>query len=353
MRFYSTGGTSKIQLSSNSGGTSNLSSTFTEAQNTQYHNVIVYTPTLMKWYVNGVLISSVTPSVGTFDARRYMTIGGSRNAGQSVNGLMDEFRMYNRALPQDEVLTLYGQKNGFIGVSPRLTSTTTAPYGQCTNNLSCGLFNYWTFDGKDVVNGVFLDSSGAGNSLNATSISTSTFYAPGRVGQGIRMDGVDDVLVSQINTPFPASNQFAYSFWIRAPGLTSGSIISWGASRFCARNGTAMNCTVDGNTTGAASASAVWDGLWHHIVFVNDGNTQQIYKDGVLAGTATETLVTGAASIRIGNRPSSSSFLQADIDDVRIYGRLLSSTEALMLYGMGTTARGVSPKLTSTTTSPY
>src|SRR3989344_8772308 len=60
-----------------------------------------------------------------------------------------------------------------------------------TNNI--GLVGHWTFDGKNVVNGVALDSSGNGNNANLINIATSTFYSYGKIGQGFNFDGTNDI----------------------------------------------------------------------------------------------------------------------------------------------------------------
>ena len=74
-----------------------------------------------------------------------------------------------------------------ISVSPNILS------------LSNGLVGYWTFDGKDMRNGVVLDKSGNGNNGNLMNISTSTFYAPGKIGQAGNFDGGDDYVNTTIH----------------------------------------------------------------------------------------------------------------------------------------------------------
>ena len=69
-----------------------------------------------------------------------------------------------------------------IGVSPNVMSLTN------------GLVGYWSFDGNDVVNGVIRDKSGNGNHGNAINIASSTFYTQGKLGQGGKFDGGDDVV---------------------------------------------------------------------------------------------------------------------------------------------------------------
>src|SRR3989344_1624782 len=56
-----------------------------------------------------------------------------------------------------------------------------------------GLVGHWTFDGKDTP-GRALDVSGQANHGNLVSMSTSTSRAPGKIGQGLRFDGVNDAI---------------------------------------------------------------------------------------------------------------------------------------------------------------
>ena len=56
-----------------------------------------------------------------------------------------------------------------------------------------GLVGHWTFDGKDMPQGLVKDVSGAGNHGSQVSMSTTTAYASGKIGQALRFDGALDV----------------------------------------------------------------------------------------------------------------------------------------------------------------
>ncbi|NDB60563.1 LamG domain-containing protein, partial [bacterium] len=149
-RWYSTGGNPKIQASSNNGGSAAASTVYSSETRLPYLNTFVYTPTQIDWYINGVLYNSTTPSVGTFDAMRFITLGGTGNANQSVNGVIDEFRMYDRALTAGEIKQLYTS----IVLAKQSSSQDVIQNSSCISGLSCGLVGYWTFDGKDMIGGV-------------------------------------------------------------------------------------------------------------------------------------------------------------------------------------------------------
>ena len=80
-------------------------------------------------------------------------------------------------------------------------------------NLSSGLVGWWTFDGKDVVNGVIRDKSGQGNHGNAINIASSTFYTKGKVGQAGNFDGGDDYVSVSNNSSFKPTGAMTISGW--------------------------------------------------------------------------------------------------------------------------------------------
>src|SRR5262249_7873765 len=71
--------------------------------NTWSHLAETYDGSSLKLYVNGVLVSSraLTGSITTSGSP--LRIGGNSVWGEYFNGLIDEVRVYNRALSQGEV----------------------------------------------------------------------------------------------------------------------------------------------------------------------------------------------------------------------------------------------------------
>jgi hypothetical protein len=83
------------------------------------------------------------------------------------------------------------------------------------------------------------------------------------------------------------------------------------------------------------------DGNWHHIALTWDGTTPRFYFDGSLQATplvggnienATPIWI-GASKLDVTKTPSS--HLIGDVDDLRVYSRVLSPTEIAILYGFG------------------
>jgi hypothetical protein len=81
------------------------------------------------------------------------------------------------------------------------------------------------------------------------------------------------------------------------------------------------------------------DGDWHNMVFSYDGteNLIWIYVDGELsmAGVLTLVLDTTGDTLYIGANNSGGEFYSGDMDDLRIYDRLLTQEERQALFEEG------------------
>jgi hypothetical protein len=285
---------------------------------------------------------------------RFIRLGGTGNATQGVNGVIDEFRMYDRALTAGEIKQLYTS----VVSTKQSSSQNIIQNSSCVSGLSCGLVGYWTFDGKDMVGGVARDRSGNGNNGNLINIATSTFYALGKIGQGLKFDGIDDVLTKDSPTNLTFNTAFTLSAWIKTGSKTTSTKeivgrwdgIEYGYMLAMNQNSSdnkikiLLDKDVGGGSVDAArsSVNAVNDDKWHHIVGVYDGpNTRlDLYVDGVLStasleGTIPASISSQSRPIYIGNDNGSFRAYQGSIDDVRIYNRAISSTEVLQLYNLG------------------
>src|SRR3989338_350893 len=105
-----------------------------------------------------------------------------------------------------------------LGVSPQVMGPTT-----CSVGLSCGLVGYWTFDGKDMAGGKALDRSGRGNHGSPVNIATSTFYTSGKIGQGLKFDGVDDKVTVPLTATLNPSS-ITVAFWANVPSYIGSKI---------------------------------------------------------------------------------------------------------------------------------
>jgi len=128
------------------------------------------------------------------------------------NGLMDDVRIYNRALTAKEMQALYKS-----GASKFNASSADLDNG---STLESGLVGHWTFDGKNTnwgTNKVY-DSSVNSNTGTMFGMSTSSSPTTGKIGQALKFDGVDDY-VDVPGTPALASN-LTITLWAKPNSTT-------------------------------------------------------------------------------------------------------------------------------------
>jgi len=80
-----------------------LNTTTAFTTNTWYHVAATYDGSAMKIYINGVLDASA-PASGNFTANGILYLGRNYDNSRSLNGFLDEFRVWKRALTATEIL---------------------------------------------------------------------------------------------------------------------------------------------------------------------------------------------------------------------------------------------------------
>jgi hypothetical protein len=73
--------------------------------NTWTHLAVTYNGALLSFYVNGTLVDTSTLTGSLFNSTGPLRIGGNGVWGEFFSGLIDEVRVYNRALAAAEIQT--------------------------------------------------------------------------------------------------------------------------------------------------------------------------------------------------------------------------------------------------------
>ncbi|HEY4478915.1 MAG TPA: LamG-like jellyroll fold domain-containing protein, partial [Candidatus Paceibacterota bacterium] len=268
---------------------------------------------------------------GNFD------VGANSGGGSGrFDGLIDDVRVYNRALSATEITQLYNVGQAKVAKTPSTGS------GQASNPLSLGLVGHWTFDGKDTP-GRALDVSGQANHGNLVNMSTSTSRAPGKIGQGLRFDGVNDAI--NTGSDMIGTGEDSISAWINPRSFA----LSGNDSRIVTNDKTILTMRSSNSTIGISSngialveaaSSAIVLNRWTHVTVTrNSSGTANLYVNGILSGTANQNSGTpsgGSTNVFIGNSSLLTSRpFDGIIDDVRVYNRALSATEITQLYNVG------------------
>ncbi|KKU57248.1 MAG: hemagglutination activity domain protein [Parcubacteria group bacterium GW2011_GWA2_47_12] len=321
-----------------------------------YHVAVSYTfgtGSSIKMYINGVEMpggwvagtGNDAPLVGN-----YQLWIGDDNANSEFHGLIDEVRVYNRALSADEIKRLYK-----IGATMKINMPSN------TGTLKDGLVGMWTFDGNDMSGNTAIDRSGNGN--NGT-LTNGPKKAIGKIGQALNFDGVND----EVNIPdndtidFNTNANFTISFWVKIPSSnqpdTSNSdneiiekwdqvdsrypyVIRFNNHTAGANSNTLSVARYDGtNNPGITTTKKYNDANWHFFVFQKAGSTLYLYADRDSPQTATDTttgVTTNTSKLYFARRGhvTNDNFFRGSLDEVRIYNRALSAEEIKRLYNMG------------------
>lgn len=89
------------------------------------------------------------------------------------------------------------------------------------------------------------------------------------------------------------------------------------------------------NNESEATSSSDFAGEWVHLVATADGSTNRLYVDGGEVDSVSFSGYDTGNDYRIGERADGSGNYGGDIDDVRIYDKVLTATEVNNLYNTG------------------
>ena len=166
----------------------------------------------LKLYVNGVL-QNTTPYSGTDISSSAWSIGRQNDPGAPqydyyFDGLIDEVRIYNRALTATEVAGLYQNGLAKINVS------------QSPGTLSQGLVGWWTMDGADTVwssptAGVEYDSSGSDDTGTLNGMTRSGSPTVGKIGQALSFNGSACLYNTEDFADAYLQNDYTISAWVK------------------------------------------------------------------------------------------------------------------------------------------
>ncbi|MCU0797605.1 MAG: alkaline phosphatase family protein [Akkermansiaceae bacterium] len=274
------------------------------------------------FYADGVLIGQVSiAGSGTVDTGLPLQLGRDGNGGNAMNVevVVDELKIWRRALDADEVRTLVPEPAA---------------------DLQSGLVLDLPFDGDAN------DLSGRNN--HGTLVGATAVFEPGRTGSAVRLDPSQYVTLGQAtDLQFGASVDFTVSCWVKAdlawtadPALISNKNWASGANTGWFLGGQDDGSTFQWNFRGASASrrdfdngNRIRDGAWHHLAVAHRRNgNADIYQDGVQVGSI---FIGGSGSVDTGlpvnigrdgsgNSPWSGGIL---MDDLKVWRRALGAAD--------------------------
>lgn len=208
-----------------------------------------------------------------------------------------------------------------------------------------------TLDDADTSGGTTTDVWGDNDgTINGATSGVSGANQTYTTNEGFSFDGTDDYVNSG---GFDVGQGVSVAAWLRFSSNDNSDVIpvnkraSSGDNlginiEYGTRASGEIDCFVatDNGSEPTVGSTAVDDGAWHHIVGTFDGSEIELFVDGSSEGT---TALSGdqssSSELAIGKNHSSGDFnnrhYDGDIDDVRVYDKGLSATEASDLYNTG------------------
>lgn len=306
------------------------------------HLAVTYDGTAFKFYVDGVLEGG--PNFGHFrfpnDAP--LLIGGSGGCSTFI-GLIDEVKIYNRALSADEIRASYNL--GLAGIA--------APASPAVPS-SDGLIGYWP--GED-------NAADAVGSSDGDMRQGATF-GEGIVGRAFSFDGVNGYVDIPNNLP-SSMDAITVEAWVNFASLKSKGIKGglfadaivvmhdWWVSKevFVLRTTGSLPglnrfefAVMDGasNSGGIVRGPIPETNQWYHVVGTYDGSFVSLFLNGDLFREKA-----WSGSIPIDNRQpiwvvrdqTNEGRTDGRIDEVKIYNRALSAAEIKESYDAGSAGK--------------
>ncbi len=276
----------------------------------------------IKLYMDGILKGQTyVGNVPVNNVGRNLYFGSSYSGCCKLNGEIDKVMIYKRALTDNEIRDIY--------------------YSQ--GNISIA---HWKFDGNA--------NDAIGNNHGTVTGATLT---TGVSGQAYYFDGYNYITIANENNfDFERTSKFTVCMWVYPKALasstTSRTLISklgsntvgWELSNWGSGNSGAVTLyLVSSWPTNAIQAQAnnsLSLNQWQHVCAFYDG-TSSIYGVRIYVNGGSKSLtpvkktltgsILGNNNVIIGSRNKNMPFI-GNIDDVRIYNRVLSSSEIYSLY---------------------
>ncbi|MDB3957927.1 hypothetical protein N9408_03345, partial [Opitutales bacterium] len=200
--------------------------------------------------------------------------------------------------------------------------------------LEYGLTAWYPFDGNA--------SDMSGNNRHATAVNSHS-YISAKVGSGVRIVGSSSGVTGHVSLPYITSlenSDYTFAFWV----LEESMLYAHGEDYLFYGQLERVSNRDDGVAFPFSSTTDYISGInrssWNHYAVTKSGSTNRGYLNGSLVATGSWTspsAVSGTATHSALGRHwwsggASSTRLVAVFDDLRIYDRSISGTEASLLY---------------------
>ena len=291
------------------------------------HYAVVLDGTNATIFTNGSQTATRTyaAKTGNNGTPVHMMSNGAYFAG-FASGSLDQVRIFNTAIPQAAV---------------------TALYNETVATSSSADVNYQLANPNSIAYYKMSDATDQLGNYNGTAYKVN-FNTVGKFGFAGKFNGSDSRIALGSASSLVGAN-FSFSAWIRKTQNNDGFIVGTNINPYYSK--VALESKADGrirclygNYTSNegnffSTFNSLNNGQWHHIVYFISQTTAKLYVNGSLDTTHTLTVTPNTGvSLTLGtlyqdnSNSYSTSVLDGEIDQVRIYNSELSAANVTTLY---------------------
>jgi len=301
--------------------------------NTWYHVVVTRNNSGSTVYVNGSSVATDSNSMGSYGSSSYEKASIGSNPlypAEYFDGTLDQIRVYNVALTATDVANLYNNE----------TTTTANTLSFPTGKTAIATYK---LDGNGVdISGNYSGSEGANIVYGYDGSDTNVEYKFGKYGQAAVFNGSNSKIRTTLD--FQTLTNYTISLWIKVDSSPASHTLFAGTINSSAKNGIYLSInTTDtirffernnsGTLTSIESIDTINIGNWNHIVAIRDGSTNFLYINNGTPVSASNNSITHAIDFTIGRSGDySTSHLDGNIDQVRLFASALTNTQVSELY---------------------
>jgi|GEM_PF-2158561 len=249
------------------------------------HVVAVYDGSTKKVYINGIERASVSCSYRFASNTEALRIGQGNN-GEYFKGLIDEVRIYNRALTQSEI-----QSRAKYGLYRSPTSSGTyEPVSGLWDDFEDGDDSGWTHG-----DGTWSVGSAGGRTYVLEQTDTTSATRESIIGQS---SWTDYVVETEIYAPSAGDSTNHPGIVFRATDTGNYHVCYFRPHSSGTGSAVACRKTVNGSLQSETSGTATipWD-KWFRAKIVVTGTTAKVYINGVYSVTYTVDTASGKAGL--------------------------------------------------------
>lgn len=287
--------------------------------NNWHYITVTYDGTTTTLYIDGKSKASTTSKTWNTTLTRIVIGQEIDLAGRNFNGQIDDFRIYNYARTQKQVL------QDMNAGAPIITSS----------GVKQSAIAYYKFDEGT---GITVRNSGTqGSTLNGT-ISGATWTNAGKFGRALSFNGSSSY-VSGSDTSLPSgTSPSTQTLWFKANSTCSNQVLFvYGTGSAHHSRGITCNSNTSillfGYADDYSFTVPAMGTTWHYITSVFDGSTITLYFDGKYIGSNTTSWnTTLSGTWYIGKNFGASNYFNGTIDEVKVYPFALTASEVALDY---------------------